>query len=209
MLGLAVGLACVVLIALWVGDELRYDRFHTKADRIVRIAFDGQIPNAPPDQFAVSSPPVAEAIQAFPEVEAVTRLEPWNPVLRVDGRYASGDTYYAVDPGFLDVFTFPLVAGDAATALDAPNTLVMTEEMAAKYFGDEDALGRSVVLNDSLTFTVTGVAADVPAHSHFNFDFLTAHIDASALPAGVYLVRVTAQTAGGAVTATVPLTIIR
>jgi putative ABC transport system permease protein len=139
----------------------------------------------------VSSPPVAEAIQAFPEVEAVTRLEPWNPVLRVDGRYASGDTYYAVDPGFLDVFTFPLVAGDAATALNAPNTLVVT----------------SVLTREGLR--TTGVAADVPAHSHFNFDFLTAHIDASALPAGVYLVRVTAQTAGGAVTATVPLTIIR
>jgi len=174
VLGLAVGLACVVLIALWVGDELRYDRFHTAGDRIVRIAFDGQIPNAPPDRFAATSPPVAPAIRDFPEVEAVTRIEQWDPVLRVEGREATGDTYFAVDPGFLDVFTFPLVAGDAATALDAPNSLVMTEEMASKYFGGTDVVGQSVVLNDSLTFTVTGVAANVPHHSHFDFDFLTA-----------------------------------
>jgi putative ABC transport system permease protein len=238
VLGLAVGLACVVLIALWVGDELRYDRFHTKADRIVRIAFDGQIPNAPPDQFAVSSPPVAEAIQAFPEVEAVTRLEPWNPVLRVDGRYASGDTYYAVDPGFLDVFTFPLVAGDAATALNAPNTLVVTSVLtreglrttgptAATAHPDSDLLRvESMWPNPAraeghISFVLASAAVEVVVYDGLGRRVSVlldkaveagthrARIDASALPAGVYLVRVTAQTAGGAVTATVPLTIIR
>ena len=173
VLGLAVGLASVVLIALWVGDELRYDRFHRDADRTVRIVFDGQIPNAPPDRFAVTGPPVAPALRQFPEVEAVTRLEPWDPVLRVGDRYATGDTYYAVDPGFFDVFTFPLLQGDPETALAVPYSLVVTEGMAERHFGSADVLGRSVVLSDSLTFTVTGVAADVPVHSHLDFDALT------------------------------------
>jgi putative ABC transport system permease protein len=182
VLGLAVGLASVVLIALWVGDELRYDRFHENADLTVRIVFDGQIPNAPPDRFAVTSPPIAPALRSFPEVEAVTRLEPWDPVLRVGGRYATGDTYYAVDPGFFDVFTFPLVAGDPETALAAPYSLVVTEDMAERHFGSADVLGRSVVLNDSLTFTVTGVAADVPTHSHLDFDALTSRSTFDSFP---------------------------
>ena len=172
--GLAVGLACGVLILLFVRDELSYDRFHADADRIYRVAVDAYPPNdAPPDTFALSSQPVGRTLRAdYPEAEHVARFEAWSPTVKHGGQYFFDDRFFFAEPSFFDVFTFPLAAGDAATALDAPYSLVMTEEVARKYFGSTDALGRTLVLDDTLTFTVTGVARDVPPGSHLRFDFL-------------------------------------
>jgi putative ABC transport system permease protein len=171
--GLAVGLACCLLIALWVRDETGYDRFHEKAGRIYRVAFDGQIPNSPPDHFAVVSDPVARAVATdYPEVEHVVRLQPFGATVRREARYFTGDAVLAADSTFFDVFSFPLTAGDPATALDAPFSVVLTASAARRYFGDAPALGQPLTVNDSLTFTVTGVAADVPSRSSIPFDAL-------------------------------------
>ena len=172
--GLALGLACCVLILFFVQDEMSFDRFHTNADRIYRVAFNGYSPNSPPDRFAVTSRPIGRALrQEYPdEIEHLVRLVGWNPVVKHEGTYFFEDDFWYVEPEFLKMFTFPLLQGDPETALNEPNTLVMTASMQQKYFGDESALGQSLTLNDTLTFTVTGVMADFPLNSHFTTDFL-------------------------------------
>jgi putative ABC transport system permease protein len=174
VIGLAIGIACAVLILLWVADEWQHDRFHAGADHIYRVAFNGQAPNAPPDRFAGNSRAVApELRENYPAVEHVTRIDPWSPTVTREGQFFRGDDFAHVDPAFFDVFTFPLVQGNPDTALDEPYTLVLTTSMAEKYFGEDDPMGQTLVLDDSLNYTVTGVAADPPAASHFTFDFLT------------------------------------
>ena len=173
--GLALGLASCVLIGLWVQDELAYDDFHERADGIYRVVTDREAPDAPLDRYATSSGPVAPGLLAeYPRVEQAVRIGAVGGATRIEreGRFAADHAFYVVDPAFFDVFTFPLVEGDAATALDAPFSLVITESMRERYFGTGSALGQTLTVNDSLTFTVTGVAADPPAHSHFTFDVL-------------------------------------
>lgn len=185
--GLGMGLACCVLILLFVRDEFSYDRFHEDADRVYRVTFDAQPPNAPVDRFAMASRPVGRVLRAeYPEIEAVVRMSSWNPVVRHEGQYFYDDDFFFAEPAFFDVFSFPLVDGDPETALRAPNTLVLTEAMAEKYFGGVDrARGQSITLNDTLQFTVTGVLADFPSNSHFDTDFLVSYETLRAMqPAG-------------------------
>ena len=172
--GLALGLACCVLILFFVQDEISFDRFHTNADRIYRVAFNGYAPNSPPDRFAATSRTIGRVLrQEYPdEIEQLVRLSSWDPVVKHKGTYFFDDDFWYAEPEFLKIFTFPLRKGNPETALNDPNTLVMTEAMERKYFGDESALGQSLTLNDTLTFTVTGVMADFPLNSHFTTDFL-------------------------------------
>ena len=171
--GLAVGMACGLLILLYVQDERSYDRFHTHADRIYRLATDLR----PPDDGALNRSnavgwPVGRILAAtHPEVERIVYLRSWNPPTKHEGRYFYENVLYT-DTSFFDVFSFPLVKGNPETALRDPFTLVITEEMERKYFGEESALGQTLTLRDSLLFTVTGVAQDVPANSHLTFDLL-------------------------------------
>lgn len=174
--GLGLGLACCVLILLYVQDERSYDRFHEDADRIYRVVFDGKAPNSPPDRFAVVSWPVGRAMRAeYPEIEHLVRFSNWNPVVKHEGTYFYDDTFLIAEPSFFQVFTFPLVRGDTATALDQPFTLVMSESMERKYFGNASALGETVMLNDTLAFTVTGVMQDIPSNSHLTTDFVVSY----------------------------------
>ncbi|HMB90315.1 MAG TPA: ABC transporter permease, partial [Rhodothermales bacterium] len=171
--GLAVGMACCLLIGLYVHQEWSYDRFHNNADRIYRVTTDLALPDAPPSEYAIVSRPMAQALrEAYPDVENLSLIEIWNPRLAHEGQYFSDDAFYFVEPAFLDIFSFPLLEGNRETALSDPNALLMTESMRRKYFGDAPALGQTLVLNDSLTFTVTGVLADIPVTSHFQPDFL-------------------------------------
>jgi putative ABC transport system permease protein len=173
ILGLAVGLACCLLIALFVRDELAYDRFHDNADRIYRVVIEGTTPNTPVDYFAVTSRPVGPALQeTYPEVEAFVRLAPYDPTVRHNGEYVYGDDVYFADPAVFDVFTLPLVQGDPATALRDPYTMVITESTAARYFPEGNAVGEALTLNDTHEVTITGVTRDVPRPSHFSFDIL-------------------------------------
>ncbi|HMB93268.1 MAG TPA: ABC transporter permease, partial [Rhodothermales bacterium] len=174
--GLALGLACCVLMLLFVQDERSYDRFHEHADRIYRVTMDAQPPNAPMDRFAITSRPVGTALRAeYPEVEHLVRLNNWNPVIQHEGTYFYDDQTLFAEPEIFDVFSFPLVEGDPETALNEPNSLVLTETTAQKYFGTDRALGQSLTLNDTLTFNVTGVMADIPTNSHFTTDILVSY----------------------------------
>lgn len=172
--GLALGLACCLLIGLYVWGELRYDRHHAHADDIYRVGLERIYPNN-----TVWWAPVAPAVgpgvtEAFPEVAAAARLsvesEPSDVRYR-EKRFEEAGVV-RTDPTFFDVFTAPFLRGDAASALRDPDAVVLTEETARRYFGDADPLGEILVFDDTLSVTVSGVVATPPETSHFDYDFL-------------------------------------
>ncbi len=177
VLGLAVGMACCILILLYIQDELGYDRYASRHDRIYRLAMSIKTVDRAETRTARS--PTAWGwmlTDAFPEVEGFARLK--TPLVSWQVTYAEGNKrfnepgFYFADPGMLDLFDFKLVRGDANTALDAPNSVVMTETTAARYFGREEALGKVIQIDNTYAMTVTGVMEDVPRNSHVTFDFL-------------------------------------
>jgi putative ABC transport system permease protein len=170
--GLALGLTTCLLIGLYVGHELSYDRFHEKAGRIVRVVFRGQL-NGEKMREAVTMAPVAATLKAdFPEIQAATRIRSAGKPRVMYGRKMFSEEGLAyVDSNFFEVFTLPLRKGDARTALLQPNTLVLSATTARKYFGDAEPVGKTLKFRGSdAVYTVTGVVEDVPGNSHFHFD---------------------------------------
>jgi putative ABC transport system permease protein len=172
VLGLAIGIACCVLILLYVWEELSYDRFHRHAERIYRVVqeqrFEGTV-----QQVAVVAAPVAPALaNDYPEVEVVVRLRPRTLLVSYGERKFYGERIAYADSSVFALLAFPLLKGNPATALSAPNQIVLTENMAQKYFGSEDPMGKTVKLHNRFDYTVTGVMKNVPANSHIRFDGL-------------------------------------
>ena len=169
--GLAIGLACCLLIVLFVRDELSYDRFHEKADRTYRIVRQERdlAPSVTPS--ALLGPALMET---YPEVEHATRLirSYFSPLVSRDEDGFYEDRIFFTDAEFFNVFDFRLVRGDPDTVLSEPFSILLTETMARKYFGDEDPLGQTLTLNAAHTFTVTGLLDNSPRTTHFTFDFL-------------------------------------
>ena len=174
VLGLAIGMASCVLILLYVQDELAYDRHHEKKDRIYRIAESAVITDRP-IEAAVTPPSWAPVLaRDYPEIELYTRIKP--PGSRWLIRYEENRFYerYFIfaDSTVFDIFTIPLVQGNPRAALVEPHTVVLSESMAGKYFGDENPIGKVITGDDLYEFTVTGIMEDMPRTSHFHFDFL-------------------------------------
>jgi putative ABC transport system permease protein len=172
--GLAIGLASCMLISLYVLDELSYDRFHEKGDRIVRVVFKGIMQGGEMKEAHVM-PPTAAALKAdYPEVQESTRLrQGGSPLVLLNQKLYTDDRLAFVDSNFLQVFTFPLVEGNVKTALLQPNTVVISEKLAEKYFGKQNAMGKLLTFKDWKTpYTVTGVMKEMPAHSHIRYDML-------------------------------------
>jgi putative ABC transport system permease protein len=172
--GLAIGLACCILIVAFILTELSYDGYHKNAPRIVRLGVKAELPGTS-ITAAVSNTPAAPAlVEEYPEVLSAVRFRPTSPrtVVRYGDRQDyEGGIFYA-DGSVFNVFTFPMIKGDPRTALKAPGSLVITESIAAKYFGDENPLGKILRLNNQEDHAVTGVIADVPKNSHFTFNML-------------------------------------
>ncbi len=175
IVGLSIGIASCLLILLYVYNELSYDTFHAKAERIYRVGLNGKI--ADQEIFTTNTAPVMAftTVQEFPEVENATRLyvhwDEW--VIRYGEKVISEEKVYFADSTFFDVFSFQLLEGDPATALDEPHTLVLTEDIARKYFGDEPALGKTLLLgSDKTPHKITGVMENVPGNSHIYFNML-------------------------------------
>ncbi|MFO7733802.1 MAG: ABC transporter permease [Candidatus Aminicenantes bacterium] len=170
---LAVGLAGALFIWLWVQDELSFDRFHTNAPSLFRVEQD-QIGGQGTFHVYVTPYPMGPAIQdAIPEIKTAVRYAPTAGLLvRYGEKSFFEDEVRAVDPAFLESFTFPLVRGDRASALSGPRSIVLTEEMAVKYFGSEDPVGKTLVINNVHSLAVTAVAKDVPANSTITFGML-------------------------------------
>ena len=171
--GLSIGIAVCFIIMMYVQNELSFDRFNKNADRIVRVVFKADI-NGGKIFEANVMPPVAQAMKNdYPEVQDATRLQQGGtPKITYKDKTFKDDEMAFVDPNFFKIFTLPLVEGDSKTALQQPNTIIITKAIAKKYFGDENPLGKTLVFpdNKNASFKVTGVIDKVPANSHFHFD---------------------------------------
>lgn len=169
--GLSIGMACSILILLWVQDELSYDRFHKDVDNLYRIT--ASLPELNLDA-AVSSAPIAEAIQAgIPAIAQTVRLSSTHKELMQVGdvMFEEKGIMFA-DSTFLEMFSYSLVAGDRNEAFRNPEGILLTESIAKKYFGNEDPMGKTIRKNHKEDFTVTGVLTDIPSNSHLQFDFV-------------------------------------
>ncbi|MBN1273377.1 MAG: ABC transporter permease [Candidatus Aminicenantes bacterium] len=169
--GLAVGIACCLFITLWVLDELSFDRFHEHADLLYRVEFD-QDYSGEMFHVNVTPHPLAPEIKSeIPEIEEAARLNRMEEILVQvgDKRFIESRTA-AVDPSFLSMFSFPLVKGEPSTALSSPQSLVISEDTARKYFGDTNPIGKTMTVNTDRDFTVTGVFQNMPSNSTIKFD---------------------------------------
>ncbi len=174
--GLAIGLACFILIVLYVMHEISYDRFHAKADRIYRINSDIRFGGTDLKLAVCSDPMGATLKKDFPQVEQYTRLynSSGSKLIKKGNEFINEQAVVHADSTFFDVFTFPAISGDTKTALNEPNTVVLTKLAAEKYFGSTDAVGKMLETDDnnSTLYKVTAVINDMPENSHFRFDFL-------------------------------------
>ena len=172
--GLAVGLACCVLIMLYVQDELSYDRYNAKADRIYRINTDIKF-GGTDARMAVSADPVGPTLKKeYPQVEQFVRLHQrgtWLVKRAGEAMNLREDNITFADSTLFDVFTLPLVAGNPNQALAEPNTVVISESAARRHFGNQNPMGQSMVFDNNRTFKVSGVMQDMPKNAHFHSDF--------------------------------------
>ena len=172
--GLSLGISVCFIIMLYVQDELSYDRYNDHADRIARIQFKASINGGEISEASVMAP-VAQAVKRdFPEVEDATRMAFTGSTKIVYGaRSFKNDQLAFADPDFFNVFTLPLISGDAKTALSQPHTVVLSRRTAEKYFGNEEPIGKTLGFNNNTEFyKVTGVFDKIPANSHFHADIL-------------------------------------
>jgi putative ABC transport system permease protein len=169
--GLAVGLACCIFIILWIQDELSYDRYHEKCDRIYRVVNEYQSEGAVRRGVRTSAQLAPALVQDFPEVEDAVRFSR-NKYLIAYGNKQFWFNIYFADPSLFEIFTVPFIKGDPKTALSEPGSIVISEKMAVKYFGNENPIGKTISVNHKYDFQVTGVFQNIPRNSHFRFDFL-------------------------------------
>ena len=180
IVGLVIGMTCCFLIFVYVKDELSYDRFHNESENIYRVGLQGRI--AGQEIFTTNSCiPLAATMQAeIPGVEEVVRMIPANRASGLAFRYDDKvipelNVFYA-DSNFFNFFSFRLIQGDAATALKEPNSVVITDELATKYFGNDDPIGKTITIgNDKWPCKVTGVSEKAPSNSHFHFNAIISY----------------------------------
>jgi putative ABC transport system permease protein len=189
VLGLSVGLATCLLIVFYVVDESSYDRYNTNADRIFRVTEFVRL-NGSEASYAPTEAPLLPVLKSsLPQIEKTAMLLPTSSLYLSPAKYyikkgnnniQEKNVVYA-ESGLFDVFTLPMIQGNPATALSAPHSAVITESTAMKYFNRVDAVGQILTINDTSLYKVTGVIKDIPAQSHFNYDFF---LSSSSIPEG-------------------------
>lgn len=171
--GLAAGMACCLLITIWVLDELSYDRFHENAQNLYRVE-ENQDYSGREYHVNVTPYPLAPVLKdEIPEIEEAARyVSAGGKLLRYGDKVFFENNIRAVDPSFLEMFAFPLALGTVDAALESPYSIVISKEMNEKHFGSEDCLGKSILVNNEHEFMVTGVLDTLPHNSILQFDFL-------------------------------------
>jgi len=173
IVGLAVGMACVVIILLWVRYEMSFDTQHGKAKSIFRIAIGNEPQGETPQRKLVVTPPaLSPALLAeLPEISASTRLSRGGgeKLFSYEDKHFL-DSCYAVDPSFFSIFTFDFLEGAASTVFSDPYAIVISEKMSKKFFGNQDPLGKIIQFDQKADFTVTGIIKDIPSNSHLQTD---------------------------------------
>ncbi|MFC2156541.1 ABC transporter permease [Acidobacteriota bacterium] len=172
IVGLAIGIACCLLIFLWVQDELSYDTFHQNAPSTYRVITNARYTDKLVNNPETPSPFAAGLKQEFPEVVESTRVRfQARRIFKYKEKSFYEDRGILVDPGFFKIFTFPMSQGDPAAAVTDPFTMVLTKSTAEKYFGNEDPMDKTVEYQGR-SFIIKGVMEDVPINSHLQFDFV-------------------------------------
>jgi ABC-type antimicrobial peptide transport system permease subunit len=171
IIGLSIGMASAILILLWVENEIHFDRFYEKTDRIYRL-YSRDDYNGRTDVWGrVTSLMAPELKNSYPEVEEAVRVNPVYFLVTVGDKHFNTEGAFA-DSGFLKVFSFPFLQGNREKALSDEHSMVLTEKMAVKLFGKEDPMGKTVRIDSTDQFTVTGVLRDLPANTDMSFEYL-------------------------------------
>jgi putative ABC transport system permease protein len=170
--GLTIGMTSCILIGLYISQELSYDRFHENSNRIARITMEyGGGGNS--TQTALTGTKTGPQFKrSFPSVESFCRTYKRSNVVSYGDKTFKEHSFFYADSSFLKIFSFHLIQGDPSTALDAPGKVVLTEHIARKYFGSENAIGKTLRIENQKDYQVTGVMADVPGNSQMQFDFV-------------------------------------
>jgi putative ABC transport system permease protein len=177
ILGLAVGMACCIIIILYVQDEFSYDTYPENDDRIYRIVTDLAVGERGDIHTARTPPPWGPVLaKDFQEVESYVRLKTpqvsWMVTYREENKKFYEKGFYFADETVFDFFNLRMTRGNPETALSEPSTVVLTESMAQKYFGNDDPIGKVINIDNSFDFTVTGIIEDIPKNSHFECGLL-------------------------------------
>ncbi|MFT3826035.1 MAG: ABC transporter permease [Chitinophagaceae bacterium] len=171
ILGLTIGITCCMMIFLFITNEFSYDSFHKQGKNIYRVmrSFDSTRPAVP----WLSGPYAPALLNDYNGVvKQAVRVMPTNELITFDDKSFHEKGIYLADPGFFNMFSFPLIKGDPSTALSDPNSVVLTESTAKRYFGDKDPMGKVIEAEKTHQLRVTGIAKDVPANSHLKFDLV-------------------------------------
>ena len=174
IIGLSVGLACSILIAMFVLDELSYDRFHERSDDIYRIALRGTFQGDKLNGVSTGAPVGNIFKEEIPEIKNSVRLVNYysdGATIKIRNNSFKEEDLFYTDSTFFDIFSFDLIKGDKSSILTTPYTIVLTESMAEKYFGTTNVVGKSLEIDDE-EYTITGVAEDCPGNSHFHYKLL-------------------------------------
>lgn len=178
--GLTLGIACSLLILLYIADELKYDRFHTDSGRTYRVGFVGKFQDTEIYSAQAGAPLSRALMEEVPQVESTIRLQKWNTYpVRFEEKAFTEKGFIAADSNFFEFFNFKLIAGNTKDALRGPNKAVITENAARRYLdykgpGDNSPIGKLFVGGSAgeLTFEVSGIAENPPTQSHIQFDFV-------------------------------------
>lgn len=175
IIGLAIGLSAVMMIALYIHQEFSFDRFHSKGDNIVRFTYRLETPNATREGAKLPFPMKSVLEADYPEVRQVARFYNWDgdtPLLSYDNHKHTEEGIFFAENEVFQVFDFDFVAGSPETALNDVKSILLTESLALKYFGQEDPMGKVMTYKNEDDLIVTGVLKDLPANSHISFDAL-------------------------------------
>jgi putative ABC transport system permease protein len=174
--GLAIGVACFILIGLFVADELTYDSYNVNADRIFRVNAHYKIGD---NRFNLANSPVPLAnvlATEYPEIQKSVRiLQNQNTYVKKDDEFIKEEKFFYADSSMSDIFTINFVQGNPKTALTHPNCVVITTKTAEKYFDTKNPIGERITLSNKQDYLVTGVVKPVPQNSHFEFDFIASY----------------------------------
>lgn len=179
IMGLAIGIATCLIIMLYVIDEVSYDLYNEKVDEIVRVVFKAELNGNEVNELTVMAPVGRTLTDEFPEVEQATRIRTMgSPNVSYGNENYRNENLVYVDPNFFDVFSLPVLKGDAVSPLHKPNSVVIPKSIAEKYFGSENtAIGKLLQIEGhNESFIVTAVIDEIPKTSHFNFDMFVSMV---------------------------------
>lgn len=171
--GLSLGLTGILLLSFWISHELSYDRFHKDYKRIYRVQSLVNFGGEPMVWPVAPAPTAGSLIKDFPEVTlSVAMQKGFNQVIKTDGQVFRETNLYYSTPSFFDMFSFRLLAGDRSTVLNDPYSAVISEDVAKRFFGDTDPLGKTILLNNRHLLTIKGILENIPSNSHLKIDYL-------------------------------------